>query len=46
MILYSRNKNYSPVPAAASGKNLVFAMTMKLIQAFWRKQEIPEKFWK
>ena len=28
------------------GKNLVFAMTIKLIPEFWRNQEIPEKFWK
>ena len=30
----------------ASGKLLVFAMTIKLIPKFWRNQEIPEKFWK
>ena len=28
------------------GKNIVFAMTIKLIPEFWRNQEIPEKFWK
>ena len=28
------------------GKNLVFAMTIKLILEFWRNQEIPEIFWK
>ena len=28
------------------GKNLVFAMTIKLIPEFWRNQEIPEKFCK
>ena len=27
-------------------KNLVFAMTIKLIPEFWRNREIPEKFWK
>ena len=29
-----------------SGKNLVFAMTIKLILDFWRNQEIPKEFWK
>ena len=29
-----------------SGKNLVFAMTIKLVHEFGRNQEIPEKFWK
>ena len=29
-----------------SGKNLVFAMTKKIIPEFWRNQEIPENFWK
>ena len=29
-----------------AGKNLVFAMTIKLIPEFWKNQEIPEKFWK
>ena len=28
------------------GKNLVFAMTMKLIPEFWRNQKIPKKFLK
>ena len=28
------------------GKNIVFAMTIKLSLEFWRNQEIPEKFWK
>ena len=32
--------------ALQCGKNLVFAMTIKLIPEFWRNQEIPEKFWK
>ena len=27
-------------------KNLVFAMTVKLIPEVWRNQEIHEKFWK
>ena len=27
-----------------NGKNLAFAMTVKLIPEFWRNQEIPEKF--
>ena len=28
-----------------SGKNIVFTIPIKLIPEFWRKQEIPEKFW-
>ena len=28
------------------GKNVVFAMIIKLIPELWRNQEIPEKFWK
>ena len=28
------------------GKNIVFIIPIKLIPEFWRKQEIPEKFWK
>ena len=33
-------------PIHSNGKNLVFAMTIRLIPEFWRNQEIPEKFWK
>ena len=28
------------------GKHLVFAITIKLIPEFWRKQKFPEKIWK
>ena len=34
------------IRTAFAGKNVVFAMTIKLIPKFWRNQEIPEKFWK